>query len=73
LYKLARAGYTYIEVGVPHLPRTAGKATGAKPMVILRALGEMIYFANKWRQDELQEDRDAYNVQIRISQTQVAP
>jgi len=52
LYKLARAGYTYTEVGVQHLPRLAGKATGAKPMVILRALRELFVFAEKWRQEE---------------------
>lgn len=54
LYKLSRAGYTYTEVGVQHLPRRAGKATGAKPTVILRALREMFVFAEKWRQEEQQ-------------------
>ncbi len=53
LYKLSRAGYTYTEVGVQHLPRRAGKATGAKPSVILRAIREMFVFAEKWRQEEL--------------------
>jgi len=52
LYKLSRAGYTYTEVGVQHLPRRAGKATGAKPSVILRALCEMFIFAEKWRQEK---------------------
>ena len=54
LYKLARAGYTYTEVGVQHLPRLAGKATGAKLKVILRALREMFVFAEKWRKEEHQ-------------------
>src|SRR5713226_1325249 len=54
LYKLARAGYTYTEVGVQHLPRLAGKATGAKLKVILRALREMFVFAEKWRKEEQQ-------------------
>ncbi len=54
LYKFTRAGYTYTEVGVHHLPRRAGKATGAKPTVILRALYEMLVYAGKWRQEELQ-------------------
>jgi putative flippase GtrA len=54
LYKLARAGYTYTEVGVQHLPRLAGKATGARPRVILRALREMFVFAEKWRKEEHQ-------------------
>ncbi len=52
LYKLARAGYTHTEVGVQHLPRRAGKATGAKPAVILRALRELFVFAEKWRKEE---------------------
>jgi len=52
LYKLSQAGYTYTEVGVQHLPRKAGKATGAKPTVILRALREMFIFAEKWRREE---------------------
>jgi putative flippase GtrA len=54
VYKLSRAGYTYTEVGVHHLPRRTGKATGAKPAVILRALREMFIFAGKWRQEEQQ-------------------
>src|SRR6266566_2709934 len=54
LYKLARAGYTYTEVGVQHLPRRAGKATGAKPTVILRALRELFTYAEKWREEEQQ-------------------
>lgn len=53
LYKLARSGYTYTEIGVQHLPRLAGKATGAKPAVILRALREMFVYAEKWRKEEL--------------------
>jgi putative flippase GtrA len=54
IYKLARAGYTYTEVGVQHLPRRAGKATGAKPAVILRALRELFLCAEKWRHEEQQ-------------------
>jgi glycosyltransferase involved in cell wall biosynthesis len=38
LIKLRAAGRTVAEVGVPHYPRTAGSATGAKPQVILRAV-----------------------------------
>lgn len=52
IYKLARAGYTYTEVGVQHLPRRAGKATGAKPAVILRALRELFLYAEKWRHED---------------------
>jgi glycosyltransferase involved in cell wall biosynthesis len=38
LIKLQAAGRTVVEVGVPHYPRTAGSATGAKPQVVLRAV-----------------------------------
>lgn len=38
LIKLRATGATLVEVGVPHYPRTAGSATGAKPQVILRAV-----------------------------------
>lgn len=52
LYKFARAGYTYTEVGVQHFPRKAGKATGAKSAVIMRALLEMFVYAQKWYNEE---------------------
>lgn len=38
LIKLHAAGRTIAEVGVPHHPRTAGSATGAKPSVVFRAV-----------------------------------
>ena len=38
LIKLRARERTVAEVGVPHYPRTAGSATGAKPQVILRAV-----------------------------------
>jgi glycosyltransferase involved in cell wall biosynthesis len=38
LIKLQAAGRRVAEVGVPHYPRTAGVASGAKPQVILRAV-----------------------------------
>jgi len=38
LIKLQAAGASVAEVGVPHYPRTAGSATGAKPRVVLRAV-----------------------------------
>jgi glycosyltransferase involved in cell wall biosynthesis len=38
LIKLRAAGRTIVEVGVPHHPRTAGSATGAKPSVVVRAV-----------------------------------
>jgi glycosyltransferase involved in cell wall biosynthesis len=38
IIKLRAAGKTVVEVGVPHYPRTAGSATGARPRVVLRAV-----------------------------------
>ena len=38
IVKLRATGRTVVEVGVPHYPRTAGSATGAKPQVVLRAV-----------------------------------
>ncbi|MFL5701161.1 MAG: glycosyltransferase [Ktedonobacteraceae bacterium] len=52
LYKFTRAGYTYTQLGVRHLPRRGGRATGAKPAVIARAFREMFTYARKWRREE---------------------
>jgi glycosyltransferase involved in cell wall biosynthesis len=49
LYKLKRDGFTFKQVGVHHLPRLAGKATGANPKVILRAFSELFLYSLKWR------------------------
>ncbi len=38
LIKLRATGRTVVEVGVPHHPRTAGRASGADPRVVLRAV-----------------------------------
>jgi glycosyltransferase involved in cell wall biosynthesis len=38
LIKLRARGRSVVEVGVPHHPRTAGSATGARPAVVLRAV-----------------------------------
>ncbi len=38
LIKLQAQGSTVAEVGVPHYPRTAGSATGARPSVVFRAV-----------------------------------
>ena len=38
LIKMRAAGRSVVEVGVPHYPRTAGSATGARPSVVLRAV-----------------------------------
>jgi glycosyltransferase involved in cell wall biosynthesis len=52
LYKFTREGYTYTQLGVRHLPRRGGQATGAKLAVIVRAFREMFTFAWKWRREE---------------------
>lgn len=52
LYKLKRAGYNWTEVGVHHLPRNGGKATGAKWIVIIRAFRELFTYARKWHREE---------------------
>jgi len=41
LARARRAGYTLGEIGVRHLPRTAGEQTGANIKVILRAFKEL--------------------------------
>ena len=52
LYRLQRAGCSYKEVGVIHLPRLHGQATGAKLRVILRAFRELFVSARKWNREE---------------------
>lgn len=42
LIALRRAGLRMREVGVPHYPRTAGKAKGQQPKVILRAIRDLL-------------------------------
>jgi glycosyltransferase involved in cell wall biosynthesis len=52
LYQLKRVGYSYREVGVQHLPRRGGRATGANLRVIARAFRELFIFARQWRLEE---------------------
>jgi len=52
LYRLTQAGCTYKEVGVNHLPRLHGRATGARLSVILRAFGELFVSAREWHREE---------------------
>ena len=54
VYKFIRAGYLYTQIPVKHLPREAGKATGAKLSVILRAFKELFFYARKWHKEEQQ-------------------
>jgi glycosyltransferase involved in cell wall biosynthesis len=64
LYKLNSSGATYKEVGVHHLPRHSGKATGAHPRVIIRALRELFLYQRKWKQAE-QEATKSVSVKTR--------
>jgi hypothetical protein len=57
LYRLKRAGYTYREIGVQHLPRQGGRATGANLRVIARAFRELFVYARKWRREEQVQTR----------------
>ena len=52
LYRLKRAGCSYKEVGVIHLPRLHGQATGARLSVILRAFRELFVYARQWHREE---------------------
>jgi len=60
LYQLKCAGYTYREVGVHHLPRQGGRATGANPRVIARAFRELFISARKWRREEQAQTRHLF-------------
>jgi glycosyltransferase involved in cell wall biosynthesis len=42
MVRIARAGYSVVELGVTHRPRTAGKPRGASPRVIVTALRELL-------------------------------
>lgn len=57
LYKFTRTGYTCTQLGVRHLPRKGGRATGAKPAVIARAFRELAVYALKWRREGREEAR----------------
>jgi hypothetical protein len=47
LARATKRGYRIAEVGVHHYPRTAGKQTGAKMKVILRAFKELFKLYNR--------------------------
>jgi glycosyltransferase involved in cell wall biosynthesis len=49
LARVTRRGFRIAEVGVHHYPRTAGKQTGAKLKVILRAFKELFKLYNRIR------------------------
>lgn len=47
MVKLGRSGAGVVEIGVRHYPRTAGKARGANPRVIFRALIELVRMSRR--------------------------
>jgi putative flippase GtrA len=55
IYKFTRAGHTYTQVGVRHVLRRGGRATGAKLTVILRAFRELFIYAWKWLREVQRE------------------
>jgi hypothetical protein len=64
LYKLAQSGCTYREIGVHHLPRLSGRATGAQPAVIVRAFRELFVYALKWKREEHQQIQKLIKSQV---------
>ncbi len=53
VYKFARAGYTYTEVGVNHYPRPQGRSRRANLKGILGAFRELVHYAQKWGTEKL--------------------
>ncbi|HET9733600.1 MAG TPA: FAD-dependent oxidoreductase [Acidimicrobiales bacterium] len=47
MVKIGRSGAGVVEIGVRHYPRTAGRARGAHPRVIVRALGELVRMSRR--------------------------
>lgn len=48
LFKATELGLRIKEVGIPYLPRKAGKATGGNPRLILRHLADVLRFWTRW-------------------------
>ena len=72
LYKFTRAGYTYTQIGVRHLPRLGGRATGAKPSVILRAFRELFIYALRWHREEKLLEKESLREKPRLPQAKQA-
>jgi len=64
LYKLTQSGRSYREIGVHHLPRLSGRATGAKPAVIIRAFRELFTYTLKWKQEEQRQIQKLINARV---------
>ena len=53
VYKFARAGYAYAEVGVKHYPRVKGRSRKANLGSTLCAFRELSYYVQKWGAEKL--------------------
>ena len=56
LYRLKVSGCTVREVGIRHLPRQSGRATGANLRVIACAFWELFVSTRKWRHEGLTDE-----------------
>ena len=54
MYKLQQAGCTYTQIGVHHLPRQGGRATGANVKVIVRAFRDLFRYSSRWKHENRQ-------------------
>ena len=53
LARVTAKGYTIMQKGVHHYPRTAGEQTGANPLVILRAFKELFKLYRQIKQEKI--------------------
>lgn len=51
MYKLQQAGCTCTQIGVHHLPRQGGRATGANVKVIVRAFRDLFRYSSRWKRE----------------------
>jgi hypothetical protein len=47
--KARRDGLRIVQVPVPHHPRELGRRSGARPRAVVRAIGELVRFRQRWR------------------------
>jgi glycosyltransferase involved in cell wall biosynthesis len=68
LYKLAQSKRSYKQIGVHHLPRQGGQATGANIKVILRAFRDLFTYSSRWKQ-EVYQSTQALHTQERAEKS----
>jgi glycosyltransferase involved in cell wall biosynthesis len=68
LYKLTQSKRTYKQIGVHHLPRQGGQATGANIKVILRAFRDLFIYSLRWKQD-INQNPQALHVSERLKES----